>query len=117
MAMVGSFLGWQPILPILLLAPLCGLLIGFITRMTTGKTYLPYGPYLCAGTLIVLLGWKWLWLAEWASAVPGAPPEFSIRRLFGDVTGLAIIGGIAVGAMIGLLLLLRIYRSIPIKRR
>ncbi|WP_228030493.1 prepilin peptidase [Gimesia benthica] len=117
MAMVGSFLGWQPIVPILLLAPLCGLLIGFATRMTTGKTYLPYGPYLCAATLIVLMGWQWIWLAEWPSAVPGAPPEFSIRRLFGDIGGLAIIGGIALGAFIGLLLMLRVYRSIPIKRQ
>lgn len=117
MAMVGSFLGWQPILPILLLAPLCGLLIGFLSRAITGKTYLPYGPYLCAATLIVLMCWKWIWLAEWPSAVPGAAPVFSIRKLYGDALGLAMLGGIALGALILMLLLLRIYRAIPIKRR
>jgi len=117
MAMVGSFLGWQPILPILLLAPLCGLLIGFLTRMMTGKTYLPYGPYLCAATLIVLMGWRWFWMAEWPAAVPGAAPEFSIRKLYGDAGGMVLIGGIACGALIFLLLLLRVYRSIPVKRR
>lgn len=117
MAMVGSFLGWQPILPILLLAPLCGILIGFLSRAVTGKTYLPYGPYLCTATLIVLVGWKWFWLAEWPAVVPGAPPEFSIRKLFGDALGLTMLGGIALGALILLLLLLRIYRAIPVKRR
>tara|TARA_R110002095_G_scaffold133223_7_gene115645 strand:+ start:1248 stop:2345 length:1098 start_codon:yes stop_codon:yes gene_type:complete len=117
MAMIGSFVGWQPILLILPLAPLCGLLIGFISRMVTGKTYLPYGPYLCAATLIVLMGWKWIWLAEWPSTVAGAPPEFSIRRLFGDALGLAMLAGIALGALIVMLLLLRIYRAIPVKRR
>ncbi|WP_339732230.1 A24 family peptidase [uncultured Gimesia sp.] len=117
MAMVGSFLGWQPILPILLLAPLCGLLIGFISRAVTGKTYLPYGPYLCAATLIVLMGWKWIWLAEWPAAVSGASPVFSIRKLYGDAMGLVMLGGIALGALILMLLLLRIYRAIPVKRR
>ncbi len=116
MAMIGSFVGWQPILLILPLAPLCGLLIGFLSRIVTGKTYLPYGPYLCAATLIVLMGWKWIWLAEWPATIPGAPPELSIRKLFGDATGLAIIVGIALGALIVMLLLLRIYRAIPVKR-
>ncbi|WP_298868953.1 A24 family peptidase [uncultured Gimesia sp.] len=116
MAMIGSFVGWQPVLLILPLAPLCGLLIGFLSRAVTGKTYLPYGPYLCAATLIVLMGWKWIWLAEWPATIPGAPPEFSIRKLFGDVIGLAVIGGIALGALILMLLLLRIYRAIPVKR-
>lgn len=117
MAMIGSFLGWQPILMILPLAPLCGLLIGSLTRIVTGKTYLPYGPYLCAATLIILVGWKWIWLAEWPAPVPNAPPEFSIRKLFGDPIGLAMIAGIALGALIVMLLLLRIYRAIPIRRR
>ncbi|MFK7778673.1 MAG: A24 family peptidase, partial [Gimesia sp.] len=100
MAMIGSFVGWQPILLILPLAPLCGLLIGFISRAVTGKTYLPYGPYLCAATLIVLFNWKWIWLAEWPAMVPGAPPEFSFRKLLGDGPALLIIGGIALGALI-----------------
>ncbi|QDT89686.1 Leader peptidase PppA [Gimesia algae] len=117
MAMVGSFLGWQAILPILLLAPLCGILIGFLTRVMSGKTYLPYGPYLCAATLIVLMGWKWFWLAEWPARVSGAAPELSIRKLYGDGLGLVMIGGIALGALILLLVLLRIYRAIPVKRR
>ena len=117
MAMVGSFLGWQPILPILLLAPLSGILIGFLTRVMTGKTYLPYGPYLCAATMIVLMGWKWFWLAEWPASVPGAAPEFSIRQLYGDGLALVMIGGIALGALILLLILLRVYRAIPVKRR
>jgi len=117
MAMIGSFVGWQPILLILPLAPLCGLLIGFLSRLVTGKTYLPYGPYLCAATLIVLLGWKWIWLAECPSTVAGAPPVFSIRKLFGDALGLTMLGGIALGALIMMLVMLRIYRAIPVKRR
>jgi len=117
MAMIGSFVGWQPILLILPLAPLCGLLIGFNSRAVTGKTYLPYGPYLCAATLIVLFGWKWIWLAEWPANIPGAPPEFTFRKLFGDALALTMIGGIALSALILMLLFIRVYRSIPIKRR
>ncbi|HAH48582.1 MAG TPA: prepilin peptidase, partial [Planctomycetaceae bacterium] len=46
-----------------------------------------------------------------------AAPEFSIRQLYGDGLALVMIGGIAMGALILLLILLRVYRAIPVKRR
>jgi len=61
MAMIGSFLGWQPLVFVFLLAPLCAIVIGIGVRLTTGRTYIPFGPYLSAAAVLVLLGWKWVW--------------------------------------------------------
>lgn len=110
MAMVGSFLGWQPVVFIFLLAPICGLVVGISVRLLTNRPYLPFGPYLSLGTLVVLLSWQQLWMFEISN-------EFSIRRLFGDGPGLAILGGASFFALIVLLGGLRIYRMVPGKER
>jgi leader peptidase (prepilin peptidase)/N-methyltransferase len=106
MAMIGSFLGWQAILIVFLVSPLCGLVFGLSIRLTTNKTYVPYGPYLAAGAVLTLLGWRWVWTLEVANV-------FSVRRLFGDPTGLAILAGIALASFIILLGAVRLFRSIP----
>jgi len=106
MAMIGSFIGWQPVLLVFLIAPVCGLVIGLLIRTLTNRSYVPYGPYLSLATVIVLLSWKWLW--QWE--VPGV---LSIRKLFGDPIGLAILSSIGVSAFVVLLLALRLYRLIP----
>ena len=43
--------------------------------------------------------------------------EFSIRKLFGDAPGLAILAGISLAAFVALLVCLRLYRLIPGKPR
>ena len=103
MAMIGSFVGWQPIVFIFLLAPLCGLVVGLTVRWIAGRTFLPYGPFLSAATVTVLLSWKWMWTAS--------------RNTFGDAPGLAKLAGMALIALIVLLGLIRLYRSIPVQRR
>ena len=106
MAMIGSFIGWQPVLFVFLLAPLCGLAIGLSVRALTNRSFVPYGPYLSLAAFLVLVCWKWLWQLE-------IPRVVSIRRLFGDGIGLGILAGIAVVAFVVLLLVVRMSRLIP----
>lgn len=110
MAMIGSFLGWQPLVFVFLLAPLCGIAMGIVVRLTTNRTYIPFGPYLSLAAVAVLLLWRPLWMLEISN-------EFSIRRLFGDAPGLAILAGISLAAFVALLFGLRLYRLIPGKPR
>ena len=128
MGMIGSFLGWQPVVFVLLLAPLCALAIAALAALATGihamrspsgemaatRPYLPYGPFLCLATYVVLCSWRWLWMWE----LPlGATASFSIRRLFGDWQSLALIAGATVGGLALLLFLRRAYQKIPVTRR
>ena len=110
MAMIGSFLGWQALVFVFLLAPICGIAMGLGVRLITNRTYIPFGPYLSMAAVVVLLAWRPLWMLEISN-------EFSIRRLFGDAPGLAILGGISLAAFIVLLICLRLYRLIPGKPR
>lgn len=110
MAMIGSFLGWQPLVFVFLLAPLCGIVMGLVVRLVTNRTYIPFGPYLSLAAVVVLLAWRPLWMLEISN-------EFSIRRLFGDAPGLAILAGISLAAFVILLSGLRLYRLIPGKPR
>lgn len=99
MAMIGSFLGWQATLLVFLLAPLAGLTVGLTIKVVSGKTYLPYGPWLSLAALFVLFRWGWLWSKT--------------RLIFSDWHGLLILGGIGAGGFILLLILVRAYRAIP----
>lgn len=61
MAMVGSFIGWQPVVMAFFIAPLF-VFLAYLARMTFRLTdEIPYGPYLSLGVLATLAGWKWLW--------------------------------------------------------
>ncbi|NQV24602.1 MAG: prepilin peptidase [Rhodopirellula sp.] len=110
MAMIGSFLGWQPLVFVFLLAPICGIAMGLGVRLVTNRTYIPFGPYLSLAAVVVLFVWRPLWMLEISN-------EFSIRKLFGDAPGLAILGGISLAAFVVLLIGLRLYRLIPGKPR
>ncbi|MFP6765622.1 MAG: A24 family peptidase [Planctomycetaceae bacterium] len=109
MAMIGSFVGWQPVVFIFLLAPLCGLVAGLAAHFCSNRAYVPYGPYLALSTVGVLFGWRWLWMLE----VPGA---FSMRRFFGDAVGLSILAVISLAAFVLLLGSVRLYHAIPTGR-
>ena len=61
MAMVGAFIGWQPVIIAFFLAP-AFVFVLFLLRMTFRMSEeIPYGPYLSLGTLATVLGWKWVW--------------------------------------------------------
>jgi leader peptidase (prepilin peptidase)/N-methyltransferase len=61
MAMIGSFLGWQPTVIVFVLAPLIALIAVAGTWLFSRQREIPYGPYLSIAAIIVILGWKWIW--------------------------------------------------------
>ena len=102
MAMIGSFLGWQAVLMVFLLAPIAGLTVGVIISLVSGKTYLPYGPWLSLAALFVLFFWSWLWERT--------------RLIFSDWLGLGILAGAGALGFVALLGLVRLYRAIPTRK-
>ncbi len=61
MAMIGAFVGWQSTLIIFFLAPLAGVLIAVAQWLLTRRHEIAYGPFICAGTAVLLIGWRHLW--------------------------------------------------------
>ncbi|MCS7304198.1 MAG: A24 family peptidase [Thermoguttaceae bacterium] len=61
LAMIGAFLGWQPCLIIFLLAPFFGLIFGLFRFLLHSEQEIPYGPFLCLATLLVLIHWQSVW--------------------------------------------------------
>lgn len=61
MAMIGAFFGWQACLVIFLLAPFYALGIGLLRWALHAEHEIPYGPFLCLGTLTVLVRWTDVW--------------------------------------------------------
>ncbi len=121
MGMIGAFIGWQAVLIVFLLAPLCAIAAGIVVRLCSSRTYVPYGPYLSLAAVVVLFGWRAIWMFEWqlspaqAAGRGDAVTTFALRRLFGDATGLWILAGMVVGGLVVLLGGWRLYRSIPIR--
>ncbi len=102
MALVGSFLGWQPTVCAFLAAPLLGLMVGLPLKLVTNKPYIPYGPFLGAGALLVLFAWGPIWLRT--------------KDIFGDWLGLSVLAGLASICFVLLFGLLILYRRIPGRR-
>ena len=60
LAMIGAFLGWQAILPVVFIGSLVGSLIGvplIIAKKADGKLALPFGPFLSLAAVIYLFWW------------------------------------------------------------
>ncbi|WP_197439657.1 prepilin peptidase [Calycomorphotria hydatis] len=104
MAMAGSFLGWQPVLLAIAIAPMCGMVIVLLSTLLTGRSYVAFGPYLAMGCVVTLFCWKYVWVTP-------------IRDLMGDAIGLLMLGGLAAGVGVLLLFGLRGYRAIPVQKR
>ncbi len=101
MAMIGSFLGWQAVVLVFLFAPVAGLTVGLLIKLVSGKTYLPYGPWLSIAAVFVLFRWGWLWERT--------------RVTFSDWLSLTVLAGIGVGGFVLLLGMVRLYRAIPVR--
>ncbi|OGR33190.1 MAG: peptidase A24 [Desulfuromonadales bacterium GWD2_61_12] len=57
LAMIGAFLGWKAILPVIFISSLLGSLVGvplMLMKQADGKLAIPFGPFLAAGALIYL---------------------------------------------------------------
>lgn len=61
MAMVGSVLGWQPVLAAFFIAPLVAVFAALLAWITRRDREIPYGPWLSLATLLLLLTWPWTW--------------------------------------------------------
>ncbi|WP_171183523.1 prepilin peptidase, partial [Alienimonas chondri] len=69
MAMVGAFLGWQPVLTVFFLAPVAALVVVVPAKLydaATGRANggeFPYGPWLALAAAFVVLFWQDVWPA------------------------------------------------------
>ncbi len=57
LAMIGAFLGWKAILPVIFISSLFGSLVGIplmLLKKADGKLAIPFGPFLVTGTFIAL---------------------------------------------------------------
>jgi leader peptidase (prepilin peptidase)/N-methyltransferase len=61
MAVIGSFLGWQPALLAFVLAPGFAIAALPLQMFVKRDRYIPYGPYLSLGALAVLMVFRPLW--------------------------------------------------------
>jgi leader peptidase (prepilin peptidase) / N-methyltransferase len=61
MAMIGAYLGWQPCLVIFFLAPFAGLVVGLFRLLLFRDREIPYGPFLCLATLVLIVRWEQIW--------------------------------------------------------
>lgn len=68
MAMIGCYIGWQPSLLVFFIAPLVAIAFVLLRWLITGDAATPYGPYLCAATVLLLVYWDDLWV-HWAAGI------------------------------------------------
>jgi prepilin signal peptidase PulO-like enzyme (type II secretory pathway) len=61
MSMIGAFLGWQACLMIFFVAPFLGLAFAIANWVFHRDHEIPYGPFLCAAALVVVLRWPAFW--------------------------------------------------------
>ncbi len=57
MAMIGAFIGWQAAIIAFFLSPFAAIVIVLVRYIVTRDAYTPFGPYLCAGTMLTILFW------------------------------------------------------------
>jgi leader peptidase (prepilin peptidase)/N-methyltransferase len=107
MAMIGAFLGWQPTVLAFAIAPIAALVIGLTTKAVSGRPYIPYGPFLAFGAVVVLFTWRRLWMLEvgLGSALnrDGRQSRFRLRDVFGDAWLMLGVAGAVVVALVVML--------------
>jgi leader peptidase (prepilin peptidase) / N-methyltransferase len=74
LGMIGGYLGWKGVLLALLLGCFAGAAIGIIVNLVTKDPYIPFGPFLSVGALLVIL-WRgeiiWFLTVWWPGFVNG----------------------------------------------
>ena len=61
MAMIGVYVGWQASLLIFFLAPFVAVAVSLVQWLVTRRRDIPYGPYLCLATALMVLWWNPIW--------------------------------------------------------
>ncbi len=54
LAMIGGYVGWKGALLALLIACLIGSVVGIVVRLLTRDPYIPFGPFLSAGAVVMV---------------------------------------------------------------
>ncbi len=90
MAMIGAVIGWQGSLAAFFVSPMAAIAIVLIQFIITRESRVPFGPYLCAGTMITIIFWPVIY----DNAL--APNLFLGQFLI----GLAIVMGILMGVFL-----------------
>ncbi len=98
MAMIGAFVGWQPCLMVFFIAPFFALGFGIVQLVVHRDAEIPYGPFLCMATVLIILCWQTTWA------------RFANVFALGWRLGLLMLGLLAVLAM--LLGIIRVVRGL-----
>jgi leader peptidase (prepilin peptidase)/N-methyltransferase len=80
MMMVGSFLGWQPVVIAFFAGAVVSLVFAIVQLVVNRDHALPFGPGLAVGSLVTWLGWRWV--------APQVQPLFFNEWLLGILAGL-----------------------------
>jgi leader peptidase (prepilin peptidase)/N-methyltransferase len=70
-ACIGAWLGWQALPLVILLAALCGTVVGvalIVTKQQQRSQPIPFGPFLCAAGLVTMI---------WGPEITGAYLQFA----------------------------------------
>ncbi|MCO6047687.1 A24 family peptidase [Aeoliella sp. ICT_H6.2] len=65
MMMIGTLIGWQAGVIVFFLAPFAALVYGLVQLIVRKENELPYGPFLCAATVFLIVRWASVW--NWGS--------------------------------------------------
>ncbi len=95
MAMIGGYIGWQASIAAFFLAPLAAIAIVIVQFLTTRDRATPFGPYLCAGTVLTLIFWDEVYNARLRTTI----------ALMGDL--LLWLGLVLLGLLGGMLMISR----------
>jgi prepilin signal peptidase PulO-like enzyme (type II secretory pathway) len=99
MAMIGAVVGWQCALVSFFLAPMVAILVVLVQFAVTRQPAVPFGPYLCGGAVVSVLGWDIVW-----------NQTFSKYVMLGEILlWILLTALVAMGVMLAIWL--------PIKRR
>lgn len=80
MGMIGSVIGWQPVLSVFIFAPVLGVAFSVFNWLVRGDKQIAYGPFLSAATIMLLLTWKTTW--PFAKRFFDMGPLFIVMGLF-----------------------------------
>jgi len=61
MGMIGSVIGWQPVLAVFFLAPMLAVFAAGTMWLIKRDREIPYGPWLSLATVVLLLTWQHTW--------------------------------------------------------
>jgi leader peptidase (prepilin peptidase) / N-methyltransferase len=70
MGMIGSVIGWQPVLIVFFMAPMLAVFAAGLAWLTRRHREIPYGPWLSIAAVLLLLFWPHIW--------PLAKPVFDL---------------------------------------